>query len=103
MKPTLITLAAVSAVLAGPALATANRERDQAQLVNAQANLDRYTPLAAKGFATPQLVETQKAQLAQLQAAVKSDEALIENARVNLSYTRITSPIDGVTGIRQID
>ena len=82
---------------------TANRDRDQAQLLNAQANLDRYTPLAAKGFATPQLVETQKAQLAQLQAAVKSDEALIENAQVNLGYTRITSPIDGVTGIRQID
>ena len=82
---------------------TANRDRDQAQLLNAQANLDRYTPLAAKGFATPQLVETQKAQLAQLQAAVKSDEALIENAKVNLGYTRITSPIDGVTGIRQID
>jgi multidrug efflux system membrane fusion protein len=82
---------------------TANRDRDQAQLLNAQANLDRYTPLAEKGFATQQLLETQKAQLAQLQAAVKSDEALIENAKVNLGYTRITSPIDGVTGIRQID
>src|ERR1700750_2928385 len=51
--------------------ATANRERDQAQLVNAQANLARYTPLLAKGFATPQLVDTQKAQVAQLAAAVK--------------------------------
>jgi multidrug efflux system membrane fusion protein len=82
---------------------TANRDRDQAQLTNAQANLNRYTPLAQKGWATPQLLDTQKAQVAQLEAAVKSDEALIESANVQLSYTRLTSPIDGVTGIRQID
>jgi len=81
----------------------ANRDRDQAQIVNAQTNLDRYVPLQAKGFATGQLVDTQKAQVAQLQAAVKSDEAVIENAQVNLSYTRLTAAIDGVTGIRQID
>jgi len=83
--------------------AKANRDRDQAQLDNAQANLDRYTPLLAKGFATPQLVDTQKAQFAQLQAMVKSDDAIIESAQVNLDYTRLTAPIDGVTGIRQID
>jgi len=83
--------------------ATANRDRDQAQLVNAGANLGRYTSLASKGWATPQLVDTQKAQLGQLQAMVKSDEAVIEAARINLSYTRLASPIDGVTGIRQID
>src|ERR1700722_1076548 len=83
--------------------AIANRDRDQAQLDNAQANLGRYVPLEAKGFATGQLVDTQKAQVAQLQAAVKSDEAVIENAQVNLSYTRLTAAIDGVTGIRQID
>src|ERR1700704_1012182 len=76
--------------------ATANRDRDQAQLVNAQANLNRYTPLAAKGYATPQLVETQKAQLAQLQAMIKGDEAVIEQAKTNLAYTQLTSPIDGV-------
>jgi multidrug efflux system membrane fusion protein len=83
--------------------ATANRDRDQAQLVNAQANLARYTPLAAKGYATSQLVDTQKAQIAQLESMVKSDEAVIENAKINLGYTRLTAPIDGVTGIRQID
>jgi multidrug efflux system membrane fusion protein len=82
---------------------TATRDRDQAQLVNAQANLARYTQLGDKGWATPQLVETQKAQVAQLQAAIKADEALIEAAKVQLSYTRLTSPIDGVTGIRQVD
>jgi multidrug efflux system membrane fusion protein len=83
--------------------ATANRDRDQAQLLNAQANLDRYVPLQQKGFATGQLVDTQKAQTAQLQAMVKADEAIIESAQVNLSYTKLTAPIDGVTGIRQID
>jgi membrane fusion protein, multidrug efflux system len=82
---------------------TANRDRDQAQLTNAEANLNRYTTLGIKGWATPQLVETQKAQVAQLQNAIKSDEALIEAAKVQMSYTQLTSPIDGVVGIRQID
>jgi len=82
---------------------TANRDRDKAQLANALANLNRYTPLEQKGFATTQLLDTQKAQVSQLQNAVKADEALIEAANVQLSYTRLTSPIDGVTGIRQID
>jgi len=82
---------------------TATRERDHAQLMNAQANLKRYSDLGTKGWATPQLIETQQAQVAQLQAAIKVDEALIEAAKVQLSYTRLTSPIDGVVGIRQLD
>ena len=80
-----------------------NLQRDQAQLVNAQANLDRYNKLGNQGWATPQLIETQKAQVGQLQAAIKSDQALIDAAKVQLSFTRLTSPIDGVVGIRQID
>jgi multidrug efflux system membrane fusion protein len=83
--------------------AIANRDRDQAQVVNAQANLNRYEPLAQKGWASTQLVDTTKAQLAQLQAMVKSDEGVIAQAKTNLSYTQLTSPIDGVTGIRQVD
>jgi membrane fusion protein, multidrug efflux system len=83
--------------------ATANRSRDQAQLTNAEANLKRYTTLGNQGWATPQLVETQTAQVAQLNAAIKADEAAIEWAQTQLSYTQLTSPIDGVTGIRQID
>jgi multidrug efflux system membrane fusion protein len=82
---------------------TAARDRDQAQLTNAEANLDRYTQLATKGDATPQLVDTQKAQVAQLVNAVKSDQALIEQAQVQLEYTRLTSPISGITGVRQVD
>jgi multidrug efflux system membrane fusion protein len=82
---------------------TGNLERDQAQLKNAQANLTRYTTLGDKGWATPQLIETQQSQVGELQAAIKTDKALIDSAQVQLSYTRLTSPIDGVVGIRQID
>jgi len=79
------------------------RDRDQAQLGIAEANLDRYTKLLDKGWATPQLADTQKAQVTQLQNAVKGDEALIQAAKVQLGYTKLVSPIDGVTGIRQVD
>jgi multidrug efflux system membrane fusion protein len=82
---------------------TANKDRDQAQLTNALANLNRYTPLAQKGYATPQLVDTQTAQVSQLQNAIKSDQALIDAANIQLSYTQLTSPIDGIVGIRQVD
>jgi multidrug efflux system membrane fusion protein len=81
----------------------ATRDRDQAQLVNAQANLDRYSKLVDKGWATAQLGDTQKAQVSQLQNAIKADEALINAAKIQLEYTRLTSMIDGITGIRQID
>jgi membrane fusion protein, multidrug efflux system len=81
----------------------ATRDRDQAQLTNSLANLDRYNQLLAKGDATVQLLDTQKAQVLQLQSAIKSDEALIEAAKVQLEYTKLTSPIAGVTGVRQVD
>ena len=82
---------------------TGQLQRDQAQLVNAQANFARYTNLGDKGWATPQLIETQKAQVGELQGAIKTDQALIEASKVQLSFTRLTAPIDGVVGIRQID
>jgi multidrug efflux system membrane fusion protein len=81
----------------------ATRDRDQAQLTNSLANLGRYNQLLAKGDATIQLADTQKAQVLQLQSAIKSDEALVAAARVQLEYTRLTSPIAGITGVRQID
>src|ERR1700692_2424891 len=82
---------------------TANRDRDQAQLTNALANLDRYNSLAQKGDATPQLLDNQRAQVSQLQNAVKADQELMDAANIQLSYTRLTSPIEGIVGIRQID
>jgi multidrug efflux system membrane fusion protein len=83
--------------------AIATRGRDQAQLDNAKANLGRYKPLLKKGYATGQQVDTQTAQVTQLENAVKADEAAIDAARTELSYTTITAPFDGVTGIRLID
>src|SRR5262245_2826358 len=81
----------------------AARDRDQAQLGIATDNLDRYSKLLDKGWATQQLADTQKSQVAQLQNAVKGDDALIKAAKVQLDYTKLVSPIEGVTGIRQVD
>lgn len=83
--------------------ATANLYRDQALLANAQANLQRDSALVVKGYATPQTVDQDKANVGQNTGAVKADQAAIEYAQAQLAYTRITSPIDGVTGIRLID
>ena len=83
--------------------AIANRDRDQAHLENAKIDFNRYTDLAKEKSIAQQLANSQKAIVAQIAAIIQSDEAIIESARVNLSYTNLTSPIDGVTGIRQID
>jgi multidrug efflux system membrane fusion protein len=83
--------------------AIANSDRDQAHLENAKIDLNRYTDLAKQKSIAQQLADSQKAIVDQLVAMIKSDEAIIESARVNLGYTNLTSPIDGVTGIRQID
>jgi multidrug efflux system membrane fusion protein len=83
--------------------AEANLARDQAHLTNAQTNLGRYVPLAKQGFASAQQVTDQTSAVTQLQAAIFGDKAAISNAQTQLSYTTITSPIDGVTGIRRVD
>jgi multidrug efflux system membrane fusion protein len=83
--------------------AQANLDRDEANLANAQVNLNRYVPLLKQGFSTQQQVGDQAASVAQLRAAIASDQAAIDNARTQLSYTTMTSPIGGVTGIRRVD
>ena len=83
--------------------AEANLARDQAHLTNAQTNLGRYVPLAKQGFASAQQVTDQTSAVTQLEAAIFGDKAAISNAQTQLSYTTITSPIDGVTGIRRVD
>jgi membrane fusion protein, multidrug efflux system len=77
--------------------------RDQASLKNSQTNLARTQPLAARGFATQQLLDTQDSQVAQGQGTVALDKAALEAAQTQLSYTTITAPFDGITGIRHID
>ena len=83
--------------------AQARQNQDQAQLSNAQLDLTRYTDLVAKKVISSQKFDTQKALVAQLEAAVLNDGAAIESAMVNLSYTTIASPLDGRTGIRPVD
>jgi membrane fusion protein, multidrug efflux system len=83
--------------------AEANLARDEAHLTNAQTNLGRYVPLEKQGFASAQQVTDQTSTVTQLQADVLGDKAAIFNAQTQLSYTTITSPIDGVTGIRRVD
>jgi membrane fusion protein, multidrug efflux system len=84
-------------------VAIATRAKDQALLANAHRDMDRYTELEPEDLASKQTVDTQRALIAQLTAQVKGDEAAIDNARTQLDYTTIRSPIDGRTGIRQVD
>ena len=81
----------------------ANQKRDQVQLANARADFARYSDLAKRDFASRQSVDTQQAQVGQLEAAVASDQAQIDNAKVNLDYTTIRAPFDGRTGMRLVD
>jgi multidrug efflux system membrane fusion protein len=83
--------------------AIAKEAQDQAQVANVRLNLSRDENLVAHQYATQQTVDNEKASVAQLEAAIKGDEAAIENARVQLGYTTVTAPISGRTGIRLID
>jgi multidrug efflux system membrane fusion protein len=83
--------------------AIAKKGQDEAQLANARVDLQRYADLLAKEGVTQQVYDTQKALVNQLEAAIKADQAVIANAKVQLDYTRIVSPIDGRIGIRQVD
>ncbi len=83
--------------------AVATREKDVAQLTNAKRDLDRYLSLQPSHLASQQQIDTQKALVTQLEAQIQADAAAAENAKTQLSYTSITSPIDGNTGIRLVD
>lgn len=83
--------------------ATAKKAQDEALLANARLDLTRYQKLVATNYTTAQQADTQKSLVAQLEAQVRQDQAQIDTARTNLSYTTITAPIDGRTGIRQVD
>jgi membrane fusion protein, multidrug efflux system len=83
--------------------AEATKAHDEAQLANAKLDLERYTSLVAKDYATRQSVDTQQALIAQYEATIRGDQAAIENAQTQLGYTSIVSPLDGRTGMRLID
>ncbi len=83
--------------------AQATLAKDQANLANAQKDLGRYADLLKRDFAPEQQFTTQQATVAEDQSATKSDQAQVDAARLNVDYAAVRSPIDGVTGIRQVD
>ncbi len=78
-------------------------QQDQADLANGQYLLAKDQKLAKQGIAPDETLEMQQSQVNQLQAQLAQDQAAKEAAEISLSYTNITSPIDGRTGIRLID
>ena len=77
--------------------------RDQAQAKNAKVNLTRYIALHDQGLATQEQLDDQRATAEQLAGTTQADQAQIENAQLQLAYTDVRSPVDGVTGVRQVD
>lgn len=77
--------------------------KDQANAANAQAEAARYTALLQAGVVSKEAQQAQISTAGQAQGSIDADKATIEAARVNLGYTKITSPIDGVVGLRQVD
>lgn len=83
--------------------AEATLGHDQVHLANAQLNLKRYEPEAREGAASEQQLAGQQAAVAELQDTIKADQAAIDNAKTQLSYTSLVAPFDGITGIRLLD
>jgi len=81
----------------------AQKAKDEATLANARADLQRYGELIKEDATTQQTLDTQRALVNQLQASVKSDEAQIHLAQVQLGFTTITAPISGRIGARLVD
>lgn len=83
--------------------AEATVARDKAAATNAELNLKRTKPLANRGFASNQQLDTQSTTVDQANSTVKLDEAALEAARIQLAFTTITAPFDGVAGLRLTD
>ena len=83
--------------------AAAKKQQDEANLANARADAARYAKLVASNYSSAQQSDTARAQVAQLEAQVRGDQASIDTARTQLSYATITAPIDGRVGLRQVD
>src|SRR3978361_1837333 len=81
--------------------ANAKKAQDQANLANAQLDLQRYTKLGE--FATKQQTDTQRSTVQQVTAQIAADDAAIANAQTQLDYATVRAPIAGVTGFRQVD
>jgi len=83
--------------------AVAKKAQDEALLANSRLDLERYAKLASTNSIAHQQYDTQKSTVAQFEAQVKLDQAVIDNAKAILDYTTVTAPIAGRTGIRLVD
>ena len=83
--------------------AEANKQKNEASLASAQSELVRSAQLVTQGYKSVQTHDQNMARVAELQAAIKADEAKIATARLNLSYATIKAPIDGRLGARLVD
>ena len=77
--------------------------RDQAQLKNAQLDYGRYQGLFKEGVISQQQFDAQRALVGQLDGTIKADQAAIDNAKLQLVYTRVTAPVNGRIGLRLVD
>jgi len=85
------------------AQAEGNMARDQALLKNAQADLERYRTLFEQDSIAKQQLDTQASLVRQYEGALKADQAQIDSAKLQLTYSRITAPVSGRVGLRQVD
>ena len=83
--------------------AAAKKKQDEAQLIASKSTLARYNELIKKNFVAAQDLENQNQLVRQQEALVAADDAAISTAKTQLGYTKITAPIDGIAGIRQVD
>jgi len=83
--------------------ALGKQAQNVAQLANARRDLQRYQRLFEQNSIARQVLDTQQAQVQQLQGLQKSDQAAVDRARLQLDYTRITAPISGRLGLRRVD
>ena len=78
-------------------------QQDQAQYENAKRDLERYKKLRKQDSIAPQLLDTQQALVQKFEGLIRSDQAAVDNARLQLDHTRITAPIAGRLGLRRVD
>lgn len=83
--------------------ASAKKQQDEATLANARLDSGRYAKLAATAYSSAQQADTARATVSQLEAQVRGDQAQVDTARTQLTYTTVLAPIDGRTGLRQVD
>lgn len=79
------------------------QQQDQAQYENAKRDLARYQTLRKQDSVAPMVLDTQQALVRKFEGVLKSDQAAVDNARLQLEYTKITAPISGRLGLRKVD